>query len=130
MKDSSQQYTTQEKVALYQLVRPFLEDMTDEFKELSKKKPDTALSINKVKMVNRLLESCRKVLEEEKSLQFLDLIDEDNIPQNSDVVLMLSQYVVAMGKFRSNYYDTEAAEDDLFRLGDQYKDRWFTHPDT
>src|SRR5512145_3136947 len=46
--------------------------------------------------VNRLLKKCRETLHGEDSLDFLDVLDEDALPQNSDVVLMLSQYVAAM----------------------------------
>ncbi len=83
---------------------PLIKAMHSEFKELSRKKPEAVLSISKVKIVNRLLESCRKVLESEVALNYLDLIDEDEVPQNSDVVLMLSQYVAAMQQFKSTYY--------------------------
>lgn len=114
-KKSDQKYTTNEKKGLHEVVTPLLKAMHQEFKELSKKKSDAVLSVSKVQTVNRLLESCRKVLEEELSLQFLDLFDEDNIPQNSDVVLMLSQYVAAMDQFESTYYGFDGLES-----------RWFT----
>jgi hypothetical protein len=117
MENLNQKYTTSGKSNLYETVKPLLLAMYEEFKELSKKKPDSVLNISKVKIVNRLLESCRKVLKDEQSIQFLDLIDEDNIPQNSDVVLMLSQYVAAMGEFRSTYYNWNGIEQ-----------QWFTSP--
>lgn len=117
MKNSDQKQTTRERADLHEVVMPLLTAMNQEFKELSKKKPDAVLSVGKVQTVNRLLESCRKVLESEKSLQFLDLIDEDNIPQNSDVVLMLSQYVAAMRQFRSNYYGWNGVEHSWFTSG-------------
>jgi hypothetical protein len=112
-----QKCTNLERVDLYEVVMPLLAAMHQEFKELSRKKPDSVLSLSKVKPVNRLFESCRKVLELEQSLQFLDLIDEDDIPQNSDVVLMLSQYVAAMKQFRSTYYGWDESEKES---------RWFT----
>ncbi len=104
MKNSAQKYTTSEKADLHDIVMPLLQAMYHQFQELSKKKPDAVLNNSKVKTVNRLLDSCRKVLESEQTLEFLDLLDEDNIPQNSDVVLMLSQYVAAMNQFHSTYY--------------------------
>src|ERR1700730_18412084 len=78
--------------------------MYAEFKELSKKKPDGAVSKGKVRIVNRLIENCRTVLANEPSLAFLDVLDEDELPQNSDVVLSLSQYVAAMDQYREAYY--------------------------
>lgn len=83
---------------------PLLKAMYGEFKELSKKKPDGAVGKGKVKIVNRLLGKCRELLADEPSVEFVDLLDEDDLPQNSDVILGLSQYVAAMTQFRSTYY--------------------------
>ncbi|MEH1934688.1 MAG: hypothetical protein V7L14_13405 [Nostoc sp.] len=115
MMKKDRQKTTLVKADLHKVTMPLIDAMHLEFKELSKKKPEAVLSKNKVKIVNRLLESCRKVLDSETSLNYLDLIDEDDIPQNSDVVLMLSQYVAAMMQFKSTYYGS----DGLYL-------RWFT----
>lgn len=97
-------YTTQEKVDLYLSVDPLLDAMYDEFKELSKKKPDGVVNTSKIKIVNRLLTKCNDVLNDEMTIHFLDLIDEDSVPQNSDIVLMLSQYGSALKRYRSTYY--------------------------
>ncbi len=96
--------TTAEKVEFYEVTRPLLDAMYSEFKEFSKKKPDGAVSKAKMKVVNRLLTKRQEVLESEASIAYLDILDEDDVPQNSDVVLMLSQYVAAMQQFRSTYY--------------------------
>jgi hypothetical protein len=97
-------YTTQTQADSYDTTRPLLDSMYAEFKELSKKKPDAAVSKNKLKIVNRLLERVRSVLADEDSIVFLDLLDEDDLPQSSDVTLMLSQYDAAMNSFRKKYY--------------------------
>lgn len=110
MKKADQKHTSREKAELCEATLSLLEAMHVEFKELSKKKPEAVLSKSKVKIVNRLLESCRKVLDSEQSLNYLDLIEEDDVPQNSDVVLMLSQYVAAMRQFRSTYHGWEGTE--------------------
>ncbi len=91
--------STQEKAELLTVTRPLLKAMFLEFKELSKKKPDGAVSKSKIKVVNRLLEKCRNLLQNELSIEYLDLLDEDDFPQNSDIVLMLSQYESAMDQF-------------------------------
>ena len=96
--------TTKKKVESYEVAMPLLNAIYDEFKAFSKKKPDGALSKNKIAVVNRLLEKCRAVLQSEPSFEFLDLFDEDDLPQNSDVVLMLSQYVAAMQLFKEAYW--------------------------
>ncbi|MCH8226288.1 MAG: hypothetical protein IIC97_10510 [Chloroflexi bacterium] len=97
--------TTAEKAELYDVTMPLLKAMYSEFKELSKRRPNDAVSVAKIKVVNRLLVKCHGIiLEDEASVEYLDLLDEDNVPLNSDVVLMLSQFVVAMQEFNSNYY--------------------------
>lgn len=102
--------TTLAKTEDFDVTRPLLQSMYDEFKELSKKKPEAALGKSKVKIVNRLLEGVRDVLTGEASMGFLDMLDEDDIPQNSDVVLMLSQYVAAMNAFKDRYYGYNGKE--------------------
>lgn len=109
--------TTVEQVRLYEVTRPLLQAMYLEFKEFSKKKPEEVVSKAKVKVVNRLLTKCQNVLESEASIDYLDLLDEDDVPQNSDIVLMLSQYVAAMKQFHSTYYRRE-------RYGHEY--HWAT----
>jgi hypothetical protein len=62
------------------------------------------------------LENLLTILEGEPQRQFLDLLQEDDIPQNSDVVLVLSQYCAAMDQFHSKYRG----------LDENYDERWFT----
>lgn len=114
MASKSGSYITTEKANLHEVTMPLLTAMYGEFKEFSKKKPDDAVSKAKIKVVNRLLSRCREILASETSIDFLDLLDEDEVPQNSDVVLTLSQYVAAMRQFRSTYYGWEGAEQDWF----------------
>ena len=113
--------TTEEKVDLWDVTTPLLKAMFEQFQELSRKKPEGALNKSKVAMVNRLLEKCREVLADEMTLQFLDLLDTEQVPQNSDVVLVLSQYESAMRQFREDHthnegyeteWDLEGGEDD------------------
>ena|SRR5690554_6401508 len=99
-----QQYTTREKASVYDTVMPLLDSMYLEFKELSKKKPDAAVSKSKISIANRLLLKVREVLDGEASVDFLDLLDEDDVPHSSDVTLILSQYVAAMKGFKEKFY--------------------------
>ncbi|EJU6114734.1 hypothetical protein N4Z96_004523, partial [Salmonella enterica] len=45
---------------------------------------------------------------------FLDLLDEDDVPQASDVTLILSQYVAAMDAFREKHYGWDGSTHDWF----------------
>ncbi|MDH5547012.1 MAG: hypothetical protein OEZ43_15580 [Gammaproteobacteria bacterium] len=102
MKEKSE--TTLELANAHDTTMPLLKSMYEEFKELSKKKPDSAVSKSKIKIVNRLLGKIRIILENEDSIEFLDMLDEDEVPQASDVTLILSQYVAAMTGFKQKYY--------------------------
>ncbi len=106
MANSAKNQITKEKADLYDVIMPLLRAMYKEFTELSKKNPRDALSAKKIKMVNRVLESCSKILDAEPSKQYLDLLEEDDATlQNSDVIIILSQYVAAMEQFKLKYYD-------------------------
>lgn len=96
--------TTAAKASTWLVVHPLFEAMYSEFRELSKKKADGVLNKNKIRVVNRLLEKCREVLCDEASAEFLDVLDEDDLPQNSDVALCLSQYGAALKQFRTTYH--------------------------
>ena len=95
--------TIANKGSIHDTTMPLLEAAYSEFRELSKKKPDAAVSKKKIDIVNRLLTKIRDVLSDEESIIFLDLLDEDDIPQVSEVTLILSQYVAAMSEFRKKY---------------------------
>jgi hypothetical protein len=103
-------YTFEDKANTHDATMPLLESMYAEFKEFSKKNPDAVISKNKIRIVNRLLERIRKVLIDEESIEFLDLLDEDEVPQSGDVTLILSQYVAAMQGFKSKYYGYRSGE--------------------
>jgi hypothetical protein len=60
---------------LYDTTRPLLDALYQEVQSLSKKKPDATLSASKVKLINRLLEDVRKVLDGEPAFKYLDLLD-------------------------------------------------------
>ena len=108
-------YTTTEKAHTHDTVMPLLEAMYSEFKELSKKKPDAAVSKSKIKIVNRLLDKiCNVILLDDESIHFLDIIDEDEVPQASDITLILSQYVAAMKSFYGKHYGWNGASHDWF----------------
>src|SRR5437667_3753596 len=99
---------TFEQANLYDATRPLLDALYAEMQELSKKKPEATLSESKVKLINRLLEDVRKVLKDESEFKYLDMLVNEALPQNSDVVLMLSQYKAAMETFHNNYYGMDS----------------------
>jgi len=109
--------TTTAKASTHDTIMPLLLAMYNEFKEISKKKPDAAVSKSKIKITNRLLTKARSILNDEETINFLDLLDEDDMPQSSDVTLILSQYVAAMKEFRFKYQKKDPLDGDY---------HWFT----
>ncbi|MSP74702.1 MAG: hypothetical protein EXR12_01060 [Rhodospirillaceae bacterium] len=83
---------------------PLLSAMFLEFQEAAKKKPDGVLNKRKVEIVNRLLVDVLTIVDGEPSRAYLDKLDEDDVPQNGDVTLMLGQTVAAMKAFREKYH--------------------------
>lgn len=99
--------TTDEQVKLYLTINPLLKSAFDEVREFSKKKQDEELNIKKVKMINRLLEKAKEILKDEPTVDYLELLDEDELPTNSDAVLTMSQFISAMNKFHEDHYHYE-----------------------
>jgi len=72
-----------------------------EFDGLSKKKPDNVLNKFKLELVNTVLKSANEIINKEnKPFPNFDEFGEEEMPTNSDVVMILSQYVACLDKFR------------------------------
>lgn len=95
---------TEKQIKEFGLLKEMLQSQRKEFDPLSSKKPNEELNKMKIKMVNRVLEPLKKILEHEDSYQFLDTLTEDDIPTNSDVVLIISQYETGVQRFKDKYY--------------------------
>ena len=72
-------------------------------------------------MVNRVLTRIKNFLGDEPTAEFLDLLDDDTLPSNSDAVLIISQYDAALNVFKGKYFGYDKFEKEH---------RWFTqeHP--
>ena len=90
-------------VSKYDLLNPLLHSLYEEMKELSAKKQDLVLNKVKVTMINRILRQIKELLKDQPTLEFIDLLDEETLPSNSDAVLVLSQYQSAMWQFHERY---------------------------
>ncbi|MGC4043850.1 MAG: hypothetical protein QM758_08580 [Armatimonas sp.] len=76
----------------------------EEISLLSRKNPNDAVNKFKLKFINKLITESNLLLSD-KYLPFTDFeaFDEDDIPQTSDIVLILSQYLQCFEKFRSDH---------------------------
>lgn len=97
-------YTTKEKVDIYEAVVGVFDELFKELKELGKKKPETILSAAKVKVINRVLEDVMDCLKDEANFKYLELLDDEALPQYSDAILMLAQFDGALKTFRERHY--------------------------
>lgn len=96
---------TEEEVTKFEMLEKLLDASYDEMKELSKKKQDEVLNKFKVKLLNRVLSPIKEIMRNEPIAEYLDLLDEDTLPSNSDAVLMIVQFQSAMKQFKDTYYD-------------------------
>lgn len=72
-----------------------------EISELSKKKPNDGLNRFKLKFINSTLDALNRLIGEYRPFEDFDTFDVDEIPTNSDVVVILAQYAAAIHRFRS-----------------------------
>ncbi|GIF47629.1 hypothetical protein DFJ67_7099 [Asanoa ferruginea] len=103
-----------------------LEAAHREMTELSKKKQDGVVNTLKIKMLNRLLGELSMVIEKDPSHAFVDMLDEETLPQNSDAVLILSQWQAALKQYRARHYgfDSEGSGQRWFTVenpGERYR---------
>ena len=76
-----------------------IEVLYDEIDKLSKKKPDDAINTFKLKFVNEFLEEANNLLDNnQRPFTDFEQFDDDDLPSNSDVIVVLSQYRYAIGK--------------------------------
>jgi len=94
---------------VYQFITTFNQRRTlyDEIFSLSQKKPNDPINKFKLNLINQILSISNSLLKNEfKPFSDFNLFDESEMPSNSDVTLMLSQYLDSMERFRSKNIKT------------------------
>lgn len=75
----------------------------DEISLLSKKSPTDAVNKFKLKLINQQIAECNAILSVKyRPFDDFDQFSEDDIPQNSDVVFIVSQYLQCLEKLRAD----------------------------
>lgn len=97
-------HTTTQKANAYDGVVEVFHHLNKELKALGMKKPAETLSEGKVKFINRILTDIQAFMNDEPEGRYLDLLDDEALPQYSDAILILSQYEGALSGFRSRYH--------------------------
>jgi len=106
----TEQRPTREEAKTIDMVWPILTSLAAEMRELSKKKQEGILSELKVRQLNRVLADVKNVLKRDPSAKYLDLLDEDALPQNSDAVIVLAQWEAAVQQFKQKHRGYHAGE--------------------
>lgn len=95
---------SKEQVEEFELLESQLGHAYQEMKDLSKKTPKDNLNVLKINVINRMLERIKSLLVNEPTNDFLDLLKDDvTLPNVSDAVLIISQYIAAMEQFKQKY---------------------------
>lgn len=91
-----------QQVETFLKLQPQLKSAYDEIALLSKKKPTDSLNTFKLKFINSILSRANEILDD-KYKPFPEdfiLFNEDDMPNNSDVVFILSHYLTSLEKLR------------------------------
>jgi len=111
---ASKYYTTRKKADAFEAVIDVFRELFKELKDLGKRKPDATLSPSKVRVINRVLTDVMVCLKGEPEHKYLDLLDDEILPQYSDALLILSQYEGALKAFRERHYGWDGSENTWF----------------
>ena len=90
------------QVETFLKLQPQLKSAYDEIALLSKKKPTDSLNTFKLKFINSNLLRANEILEDNYKPfpEDFSLFDENDMPNNSDVVFILSHYLTSLEKLR------------------------------
>lgn len=114
---------TEKDIEDYSLLKDLLKAQKHEFNILSSKKWSEQLNPFKIKILNRILEPLNELFKNEPTHKFLDTLNEDDLPSNSDVVLIISQYETAITEFKEKYFIKDKKHRDWYW---SIKIRWNT----
>ena len=80
-----------------------IEGFHAEMSAMTKKKPNDGVNVFKLKLINAALSRCNTVLGSQyKPFPDFSLFNADDVPSNSDVTIILTQYLNAIEKLRSD----------------------------
>lgn len=96
------------EIKLFEKMHVQMQALHEEIGALSKKSPNDGVNKFKLKLINSLLMEANGLLEGEyKPLAGFDQFSEDDIPTNSDVTVVLAQYLNCLEKLRADNIQKE-----------------------
>ena len=99
-----------EDIEQFEKLEQQLHSFLAEISELSRKKPNDPLNKFKLKFINGALDKLNKLLGNDQPFADFELFDVDDLPSNSDVVVILSQYAAAAYRFRVKHTEYDRDE--------------------
>jgi hypothetical protein len=95
---------SKEDIELLEKLIGHLQGLYDEITLLAKKSPNDGLNPFKLKLVNKVLESANALLKGSyRPFDDFEQFDSDDLPSNSDVTMMLTQYMEQTERYRSDH---------------------------
>lgn len=81
-----------------------LKGLYDEISQLAKKSPNDGLNVFKLKLVNKIIAVGNSILVGRyRPFDDFEQFDPDDLPTNSDVTMILTQYIEQTERFRSDH---------------------------
>ncbi|SEE58230.1 hypothetical protein SAMN04487765_3237 [Tenacibaculum sp. MAR_2010_89] len=109
------------EVHLFEKTQSQLEGLLTEVTILAKKSPNDGVNKFKLKFINEIIVNGNKVLGKTyKPLDSFEKFDEDDLPSNSDITFILSQYLNCFEKKRADNIYREQKYD-----GNKYFYEWY-----
>ena len=94
---------TVDDIDKFEKVQGQLEGLLSEIAVLAKKSPNDGVNKFKLNFINKVLKEANNILEEEYiPLDSFSQFNEDDLPSNSDVTFILSQYLSCYEKLRAD----------------------------
>jgi len=89
-------------VGHFDKLRSQLQKLSGDIESLSKKNPDHPINKFKLQFINEKIQNANQFLQTPyKPIENFDIFDEISLPSNSDVVMVLSQYIECLELWRS-----------------------------
>lgn len=97
------------QIEKFKQILPQLQAFHSEFEALTKKEANGAINAFKLKIVNQIIDDVNKVLGSELlPIRGFAKFDDDALPSNSDVSMVLAQYLEAMEVLRAKNIERSA----------------------
>ena len=96
------------EISNFEKIQTQLQGLHSEIGSLTKKSPNDSLNLFKLKFVNQTLNESNKVLGNNyKPFDDFEIFDENDLPTNSDVTMILSQYLNCFEKLRADNIESK-----------------------